>query len=210
MNGTSRKIIDWALATTTFTVPAMSSAAGSGASYSVITGDWPRDKLIEFINTALRDIGDVPKQDTSLTTVADQEAYTLPAGVNDVRMVEIATSTTSPYEYLRYVGTWRETEDGKIQFDTRYIPGVTGYTIRLTYVGKHAALVNDNDTVHALIHLDRLIWSAAVHAWRWRIQMAKQDEPMYQLSYNEAREMAERMRLAHPIIYRHRPVRLSL
>lgn len=210
LSGVSRKISDWALTGTTFTVPAMASAPGSGVSYSVIVGDWPQDKLIEFINSALRDIGDVPKTNATLTTVADQEQYTLPAGVRDVRRVEIATSKTTPYDYQPWIGVWRETEDGKLQFDTHHIPDEDGYLIRLTYVGAHSAVSADTDTIHSLIHLDRLIWSAAVHAWRWRMQMAKQDEPMHQMHYQEAVAMAERMRTKHPIIYAHRPVRLSL
>jgi len=208
--GKSRKITDWALSGTTFTVPTMTSAPGSGAAYSVITADWPQDKLWDFINEALQDMGDVPVQDSTLTTVADQEQYTLPSGVYDVRLVEVATSKTAPYDYQPYHGVWKEIPSGKLEFATGREPVDTGYLIRLTYMGVHAAFTADTSAVSTYIHINRLKWAAAVHAWRWRIQMAKQDEPTYTAQWQFAIAQSEREKRLRPIPYIPRPVRLSL
>lgn len=208
--GKSRKITDWDLSTTTFTIPTTTTAAGSGVSYSVISGDWPQDKLWEFINAALREMGDVPAQDATLTTVGGQEEYTLPAGVSDVRLVEIGVNAATPYYYQPYHGVWHELASGVIQFASGMEPGDTGLPIRLTYMDAHAELTADTGTVSAYIHTDRLIWAAAVNAWRWRIQMAKQDEPTYAANLQEALARAEMYKRQRQAPYIPRPVRLSL
>jgi len=208
-SGKSRKITDWALSGTTFTIPTTTTAAGSGVTYSVISADWPQDKLWEFINAALREFGDVPQVDTSLTTVADQEAYTLPTGVYNVRHVEIATELTAPYYYRHEYGTWREM-DGSLYFNTKREPGDDDYLIRLTYMAAHATMDADADTISDYVHLDRLIWTAAVYAWRWRMQMAQEDEPLFAQFYTEAVARAERERMRHPIPRPVKAVRNSL
>jgi hypothetical protein len=207
--GKSRKITDWALSGTTFTVPTMTSAPGSGVTYSVIVGDWPQDKLWEFINAALREMGDVPQVNTATTTVAEQEAYTLPAGVYNVQRVEVATQTGAPYYYQPYHGVWEEM-NGSLYFKSGKEPADSGYILRLTYLGAHATMDADDDTISNYAHLDRLAWTAAVFAWRWRLQMAKQDEPLYTQFYSEAVARAEREKMKHPIARPIKGARMSL
>jgi len=194
----SRKVLDWVLSSTTYSVTAFSSAVANGNAYSVLVGDWPRDKLIDFINEALRDIGDVPAISTTLTTVANQEAYTLPAGVFNVTRVEVASEKVSPYGYVPQVGTWYE-QAGSLYFATNKEPQESGYIIRLTYASPHAVLDTDDDTISGYVHLSRLVWAAAVYAWQWRIQMSKEDEPMYGQQMAYAVAMAERDKMRHPI-----------
>jgi hypothetical protein len=155
-------------------------------------------------------MGDVPAQDATLTTVADQEQYTLPAGVSDVRLVEIATSKTSPHEYQPYHGVWSEIASGTLQFFPGREPVDTGFLIRLTYMDAHAALTADTSTISTYVHLDRVIWAAAVHAWLWRIQLAKTDEPTYSAQLQFAMAQTEKFRRTRPVPYLPRPVRLSL
>jgi len=208
-SGKSRKITDWALSGTTFTIPTTTTAAGAGVTYSVIDGNWPQDKLVEFINRALIEIGDVPQDDASLTTVAEQEEYTLPSGVYNVRQVEIARELTAPYAYQHQHGSWYE-RDGSLFFATGREPQESGYTIRLTYMAPHAALTADTGTVSAYIHPDLLVWTAAVYAWRWRTQMGRGDEPTNTLFYQEAVARADRERRLHRIPQPIKAVRNSL
>lgn len=196
-SGKSRKITDWALTTTTFTIPTTTTAAGSGVTYSLLDPAWPQDKLIEFINAALRELGDVPEQDTSLTTVANQRTYTLPAGVYGVRQVYVAGSLTEPYDYVPSY-QWREF-DGCIEFDPGAEPDTSGYILRLVYHKAHAAVAADTDTISDYVNLTRLIWTAAVHAWRWRVQMAGKNHPEYTAYMNEAAQRAGLMERRHPM-----------
>lgn len=206
----TRVITDWALSGTTFTIPTTTTAVGSGATYGVCTADWPRYKLWEFINRALREMGDVPAQDATLTTVADQEQYTLPAGVSDVRLVEVATNTATPYGYQPYSGVWRELPSGILQFDTGRAPVDDGLLIRLTYMDAHATMDDDADTISTYVHLDRVIWTAAAHGWLWRMQMSKEDEPTYTAQLQFAMAQAEKFKRLHPVPYIPRAARLSL
>lgn len=208
-SGKSRKITDWALSGTTFTIPTTTTAAGAGVTYSVIDGNWPQDKLVEFINRALVEIGDVPQDDASLTTVAEQEEYTLPSGVYNVRQVEIARELAAPYAYQQQYGNWYE-RDGVLRFATGREPQEDDYLIRLTYMAPHAALTADTGTVSQYIHPDLLVWTAAVHAWRWRTQMGRGDEPTNTLFYQEALGRADRERRLHRIPQPIKAVRNSL
>lgn len=194
----SRKITDWALVGTTFTIPTTTTAAGSGVTYSVINGIWPQDKLIEFINAALRVIGDVPKTDDTLTTVANQEEYTLPTGVYNVLWVCQALYTAAPYTWVPQYNTHER--EGKLVFDPLMQPDQTGYAIRLIYASPHAVMDDDADVISNYVHLERLIWNAAVMAWRWRMQMSKTDEPMYSSFYTEATAKAVLMDAKYPIL----------
>jgi len=208
-SGKSRKITDWALSGTTFTIPTTTTAAGSGVSYAVIDGNWPQDKLVEFVNRALVEIGDVPQTDASLTTTATLEAYALPTGVYNVRQVEIASELDTPYYYQHQHGTWVERE-GTLYFASGREPQEDDFLIRLTYMAPHAALTTDATTISDYIHADLLVWTAAVHAWRWRTQMGRGDEPTNTLFYQEALARAERERRLHPIPRPIKAVRNSL
>lgn len=196
-SGKSRKVTDWDLSTTTFTIPTTTTAAGNGVTYSLIAPDWPQDKLNEFVNSALRDIGSVPDTDVSLTTVANQRRYTLPASIYNVRRVEVAMELSdTPYDFAPSYG-WREL-DGYIEFDPGKEPTTSGYVIRLTYHAAHAVLSADTDTVSGYVAMERLVWEAAVYAWRWRLQMAGKDKPEYANYMNEAAQRAELAKRKYP------------
>lgn len=204
----SRVVSDFASGTFTFS-PALAGAPGSGKYYSYLSGTWPLYKLWDFINRALSEIGDVPQTDATLTTVAYQEEYTLPAGVANVILVEQAMSLTSPYLYRPVYGVWRERE-GKLVFNTRREPNVADYKLRLTYASPHAVLDADADEVSDYVHLNRLIWAAADSAWRWRVQMSKEHEPIYQALWAEAKINAVKFKAQHPIRFPTTTPRLPL
>lgn len=203
----SRRITDWALTTGTFTHDTLTTAAGSGVSYSVMDKSFPRDVLIRSINLALDEMR-LAAFDTSLTTIANQEAYTLPTGVHAVKTVEIALSSAAPYHYVPWY-CWREI-DGEIVFDAGKQPGDAGYKIRLGYNAPHAVLDSDDDTIDARIALERLIWTAAVHAWRWSVRRTRTDDPLAVQALNEAAARAELMKRKWPLEQLKPQARLTL
>ncbi len=179
----SRKITDFVNTTGTFTFsPALAGAPGSSISYSVINGDWPREMLFQFINQALQDIGSTPAVDTSLTTAKNTSSYSLPAGVYNIKRVEIAEDTADANPYIPWL-LWREF-DGKLEFDGG-IPD-EGKTIRLWYEKPHAEVTSDSSVISDYVDLPLLVWSAAVHAWRWRLQRVGGDNPIFLQMLNEA------------------------
>ena len=208
-SGTSRKITDWDLSTFTFAIPTTTNAIGSGASYSVLYGEWPQDKLIEFINLALQEHCKVLASDITTVTVANQESYTLPTGVSNVKRVELALNSTTPYSYAPHFG-WRELGDGTIKFDTGTEPDASGHILRLWYEAPHAVLTADTDVVSVYINPERLKWEAAVNAWQWRIARAGQDRPEYGQQLTFALAQAQQMRQRYPTKFFAKDPRLTL
>ena len=169
--GYTAVVTDWVLATSTFTfVNPMTVAAAPGAAsrYAFCDRDWPRDVLRQAVNAALQTIGGVTTQYTNATfiTVQNQMAYTLPAGVYNVKRVEVATSLTAPYDYAIH-HNWTETPT-QIIFHEGFQIVRDGYLIRLTYEAQPAELTTDAGTIDSRIHPDLLKWTAAVNAWMWK------------------------------------------
>lgn len=193
-------ITDWDQAPTpTFTFATQTAAPGSGSRYALLDRDYPRDVLRNAVNAALQTIGGVPDIYTlgTFVTVANQEDYTLPAGVYNVKKVEIATSTTSPYYYAPHYH-WREI-DGVIKFDTNRAPTSAGYLIRLTYVVPPAELTTDAGTISDYIHPDLLKWTAAVHALMWKQPAMGEQVAHITQKLQYAVQMERMMRARHPL-----------
>jgi len=195
--GKSAVITDWAKSTGTYTFATMTLVNAAGNLYASCNADFPRYVLIQAINKALRAIGGIPAQDATLVTVADQEAYTLPAGVIDVRKVEVAMMTTAPYQYVPHFG-WRQIGT-TIAFDTERAPDEADYKIRLTHVALPTTLTADTDAISNYIYPDRLSWKAAVHALRWRVQRYREDRPDLIKLMNEALAQEALMDARYPI-----------
>lgn len=200
-NANSAPVIsNWNGTTKTFTFAAFGTACAAGDIYAAIPKDFPKGVMVEAINGVLRGVK-LPKQDATLVTVANQEAYTLPAGVFDVMNVEVATDTAAPYMYVQH-HRWREI-DGDIVFHTGFEPGTAGYKIRLSYNEAHAEVADDDDIINDLIDRDFLKWSAAAYALRWR--MIRNPEEVRD-RINEALAMEARYRPSMPKRFKPTPI----
>lgn len=200
--GKSVRVSDFVQSTSTFTIDTTTLAVGAGQTWAVCSGDWPRYKLWEFINRALRRLGDIPTEDITTVVVADTYEYTLPTGAYNVVRVEQAHSASAPY-YWQPIYTWKE-QDGKLKFLPGKEPQIVGNVLRITYMAPHAEMDADADTISNYVHPDLLTAAAAVEAWRWRVQMAKEDQPLYQSFYAAAlaQEALEKGRHPLPVITR--------
>ena len=197
--GKTAVVTDWTQSSKTFTFATQTAAPGASKRYAFLDKDYPRDVLRQAVNMALQTIGGVPDIYTLSTfvTVANQEDYTLPAGVYNVKKVEIATSTTTPYYYAPHYH-WREI-DGLIKFDTNTAPTSAGYLIRLTYVVQPGELDDDTDTISDYIHPDRLKWTAAVNALLWKLPtMGEQSQAVTQ-KLQMATQMERMMATQHKL-----------
>lgn len=202
LDGTTAIITDFATlaGVSTYTFAAAAAQTKSGDRYAVIKNDWPRYILRQSINVGLRRTGDVDQQDASLTTVANQAEYNLPAGVFNVRTLEIAEQDSTPYDYYEVdPGYWDEIE-GQIQFKPGYQPQTTGYKIRLTYNSPLADITSDSTALPTLLHPEYVIWEAMIHALTWRLRLLGNGEDNDILrsdtnrALNEAKEKAKQYR----------------
>ena len=166
--GKTAIVTDWVNTTKTFTFATQTAASGSGSRYAFLDRDYPRDVLRQAVNTALQTIGRVLDVYTNATfvTVANQEDYTLPTDVYNVRQVELATSASAPYYYQKHYH-WSEI-DGVIRFKSGYAPTHAGDLIRLTYAIQPDELDDDATEISDYIHPDLLKWTAAVNALMWK------------------------------------------
>ena len=175
----------------------------TGDTYSAANRTYPRFILRQAVNWALSQVGGEDKQDVSLTTVADQMTYDLPTGVFNVKRLEIATSTTSPYGYVVIdPGKWREINDD-ISFKEGFQPTSTDYIIRLTYRVPFTELTTDYGVVHGtldatclipdLVDMNWVRWEGVAYCLRWKLGLTKGNEEAARLFLKDSLEQAEKM-----------------
>jgi hypothetical protein len=177
--GKSRLITDWVLGSKTFSFATLTQAVVAGDRYAATPASCPQYALALAVNNALLKINNLPAvyEDAGLVTVADQQEYSLPAGVHDLLRVEIAGEQSEPYEWRRHM-LWRES-GGKLRFDDgQYEDQPAGYRIRLTYRTRHVALAADTDTISDLVHPEWLRWAGAAEYLRRRTMIDKDNNDL--------------------------------
>jgi len=103
-----------------------------GSAYTVLGNSYPAQQLTQKLMAVVDEFGDTISQDTSLLTVADQYAYTIPgASTNVVRV--LAVEVEDPYRtgvYEPALGVKIDDARGVLVFP--YAPVTAGQHIRLT------------------------------------------------------------------------------
>lgn len=160
---TTHQIINFDNATSTITFsPAVTNAIADGDRYMVCRV--VREDLVQAVNAALTEIGNVTKIDESLTVVADQTEYTLPAGIYNLVRVEVAASESADYAYKRNY-RWREI-NGKLHIPREFVE-TEGMKLRLYYNALHDNVDADADAIDAGIPLP-LLTSVAAYNFQWQ------------------------------------------
>lgn len=190
-------ITDYDSATGTISFSSQDNAPGTGVYYAIADANYPREALVAAINGALSELGPYPEiyENATFITVADQESYTLPTGVYNVKKVFVATSTTSPYGWTENTG-WMEL-GGSLYFDMEE-PSESGYRIRLYYEKPHDTVIDDDDIISNAIDPDLLAWAAAYRAILTRMGIAENSEPFTKELLPFAQQKALQMQ-KHPI-----------
>lgn len=192
---------DWVQSTYTFTIPTGTAVAATNR-YAVHNADYPWDVLVSAVNRALENMPSVPDMDATLIVVADQEAYTLPASVYDIREVSIERSMNLSGDnpvYYRDNKHWRE-RDGKIYFDPGWYPSDladAGDTIRLWYYAKQSALTAATDAISDYLPVEWLSLEAAIVALEWRAMMLQGNEPIIAYMLKNYQTMQPKVRAEH-------------
>jgi len=160
---------------------AVAGAVPSGVSYAVTLPKYPYHLLRQ---TAIRAIQKrtITMHDDTLVTVANQEEYTLPAGVGDVRKVLISSNTSDPHDFQPSF-FWSVSE-GKLIFTSP--PSTAGMVIRLVYAGKHASIADGADIDQA-VDYEYALWAGVVDIYRWMMNNTGKDNPEIVELLNEAK-----------------------
>ncbi|HOD52896.1 MAG TPA: hypothetical protein PKJ08_00075 [Candidatus Cloacimonadota bacterium] len=171
--------------------PATAGAIAAGVSFSIAPALFNRSMLKIACNLAMIEENYMMKDD-SLTTVADQEEYSLPTNVKNIRRVQIASATSSPYKWINNYG-WEEI-NGTLVFDDWATPDGTGYKIRLWYVGKPSEIAESTE-INSGIDLEHMQWKAVEHSWRMVLEKHQKDIAIAPDLFNEAKANAEMARV---------------
>ncbi len=196
--GKTAIITDWDLNTGTLTFPAQSAAPGSGADYALLDKKYRRQALVAGLNSALAELGPFLAHDDTLVTVEDQVDYTLPAGVYDVRRVQIATIATAPYDWEAPNRYWVE-DAGTLRFHDGHLPNMAGMPIRIYFEDPHDRVSEDTDSVTNEVNPDLLATLAAIIAARRRAGLAGSSDPEPEKVIALIAPTYQMLRVKHPI-----------
>lgn len=195
--GKTAIITDWNATTFTFTIPTQTAAVVSGVRYAIAESRYPRETMVQAINMALAELGNVLQRDETLITEEDLAEYQLPSGVSNIKRVQIATSDTEPFNWDAPHHWWTEW-DGLLVFTEAHIPETADMPIRLWYEEPHEAVYNDADEISSAIYPERLSWTAAWLAALNRSGLAENSEPHSTFVAQLANQM-RLMQAKHPI-----------
>lgn len=194
------RITTWTQSTYTFAFPTLAAGPSSGTPYTVVSHKYPLDVLKKAVNQALAEVGSIMDVDETLTIVADQERYTIPATAsNDIRRVELGTVNEGEWDIHYY---WK-VEGGQLRF-LAYAPSDTSQTVRLHFVKQHAALSALDDELDEQVDRRLLLALAAKFAYLWRNIKSKRDEVdgMTMLNYFLSQEQQARERSTYRLLPR--------
>lgn len=188
---TSNIVTDWAVSGQQGTATiATGTAVAATDRYAIANKEYPRYLLWEAVNRALDEIGSIDDEDESLTTVANQMDYDIPASLQTahIKQVWIATRLSTPY-YYREETHWRRVDD-QISFLEGFQPTMDDYTIRLVYNPAHSELTADSGTIEAAIPRELIKYLGAYYAADARLRIVGNDQPeVAQLLAQKAAEM---------------------
>lgn len=186
--GASRVISSHTLNTVNWATAA--SALSAGATFWVGSPRFPRSVLVQAINQALGDLSPIEAWE-DITTVDSQRYYT----EADVALaVEVESASGEADWSPNY--HWTQ-NDGVIEFDDGFEPA-GGVTMRVKKLVQHPRLSLDADAVSDQINPERLRYSAAVHAIRWRMTNVRNDEPELKDLLQQMQAQAQMAAVNHP------------
>ncbi len=190
---------------------AASGAIASGVSYGIMSKRYPRGLLVSKINQALTDLGDVPIEDTSLTTLSNTKEYALPSSdlAHDLRQGWLARSTVAPWDWEPYLNVrlgWGNDPAAPPSLIFGAQPPV-GYKIKVVAAVPYQSVSNgvtgpitaDSTTIKDMwLGLDGLALQAAAACARFRLDGPGSDAQKQTAMLNDLVARAERAMKRHP------------
>lgn len=146
----------------------LTAAVAANDRYALGGLRFPLQLLIQKINEALGGVIEVTDIST-ITTVADQTEYSLPSGVVQLKQVWIQTNDDTDDNNWQQLYDWdvQKSATGtadKLVF-SRGLPA--GWLVKLVYLGYHNALRAATDKLDDSIHVNKVIYNAAVGCLLW-------------------------------------------
>jgi hypothetical protein len=196
-------ISDFVQSTATATLRStLTAAVASGDRYAVARTRYPLSLLIQKINESLTGVV-IEKTDIStITTAVEQTEYSLPTDVIDLKEVWVQTNLddTNDNRWERiYDYHLQKSATGtanKIVFDRQYS---SGYLVKLVYLAYHATLRVATDKLDDSIHINKVIYQAAVGCLLQRKAKVGESDPALNDLLNYYQNLAGRMDAEHAV-----------
>lgn len=171
--GEFSRITDYVASTYTATFsPALTVAVASGDRVMVAPPDFPLYDVIEVVNDALRNLGEIPLINTSLTTAANQTEYTIPIALKGKELLSVeiqGTTSDSDDNQFWELSNWKVIPATPGTSETLVIPQLSsGYTIRLKYLGMHPRVDVYDAAISEYLSPELVHASAMAHVLQWR------------------------------------------
>jgi hypothetical protein len=194
-------ISDFVSSTGTATIrTALTTAVASGDRYAIAGLRYPLQLLTQKINEVVG--GVIEKVDTStVVIVADQTEYSLPSDVLELKEVWIQTNTDDTND-----NRWERLYDWDTQKSATGTANklilarqfTADDVIKIRYLTYHAKLQAATDKLDDSIHIDKVVYNAAVLCLEWRqMKVGQSDDLSRELNFFQA--LAERANNEHPI-----------
>src|SRR3990167_675387 len=155
--------------TVTVAASALTAAPAADDEYALASKRWTLNDMKRIVNRALVRMGDIPTVYTSLTTVAGQTEYTLPAGArrgNNLRRVYMDRFSDSDDTMPEELTHWRP-EGSSLLFRTQL---EASRTLTLIYMAPHGTMSAYGDALSPYVHLNRIVAEAAYLAMQTSVR----------------------------------------
>jgi hypothetical protein len=179
----------------------LTAAIASGDRYAIARTRFPLHILIQKVNEALVGVK-IEKVDTSTITIASsQTEYSLPSDVLELREVWISTND--------------DTDDNRWEriYDFHVLKSATGTankiafgrgfsadtSVRLVYTAYHATLVLPSDKLDDTIHINRVVYNAAVGCLLWRKARVGESDSTVNELLNYFQNLSAQMNAEHEV-----------
>lgn len=202
--GEFSRIVSYAPGTNTFTVAdTLTAAVASGDRYGVTSNIVHHDEILEMANDALRQLGDVPFMDTSITTAASQTEYTLPVALKEYapRRISVQGITTDANDNRWIdIDNWDYTFTNAGSTALLILPQLPqDRTVRVMYLGQHPAVNAFSDDISEYIHPVLFRASFVERLANRLVGTTQHSVPSTRIGYDKAIEEFEKALTKYPI-----------
>jgi len=162
-------IQSWDAALQTFTFQDVGTAISSGTTFTATGPKFQLDVLKRSIRQAFHEVGYHMAVNESITTVEGALTYTLPAGCEDARRLEVVDDKGK----AKRVTHWMIV-NGMIVLNEEL---EAGKTLRIHYVEMPMMPVALTDAIDPAVNFELLTVAACMNALLWRLYKVGNDEP---------------------------------
>ncbi len=165
------KVSAYADSINTLTIATVTDAVAASDTILLPKQDnFPLQIVIDRVNRALANLGEIPIPDTTLTTVANQTEYALPvAAKNKLIAVYVQGQTTDANDnQWEIVSNWRIDPTAGGTTGLLILPQLTsGYSLKLIYLGIHPTVTLYSDYISEYIHPKVATLASIVEVLSW-------------------------------------------